>query len=69
MPIIWVANNRSDSLLVTGLVFKMTSAIRLWDFESELHYEDFTFSGIMETEDKDTEDHDVQAFVPQSEEN
>ena len=45
----------------------MTSAIRLWDFESELHYEDFTFSDIMETEDR--EEHDVLAFVPQSEEN
>ena len=41
----------------------MTSTIRLWDFESEIHYEDFTFSDIMETEDRDREEHDVLAFV------
>ena len=50
-------------------MIKMTSAIRLWDFESEIHCEDFIISDIKETEDKDTEDHDVLAFVPQSEEN
>ena len=42
----------------------MTSAIRLWDFESEIHYEDITFSDIMETEDRVREEHDVLAFVP-----
>ena len=40
----------------------------LWDPESEIHYEDFTFSDIMETEERDREEDDVLAFVPRSEE-
>ena len=40
----------------------------LWDLESDIHYEDIIISDIMETEEKDREEHDVLAFVPQSEE-